>query len=221
MNPISFHYNESISIHYPEWLDERARCKDDKTLCRVALTTITSILNNTHQYAPSRFTKREYYPIELPKPTAWVEAYGPDVDARIVGSLGISADIGLFIKYILMNDAYFSLTLANLSRTFVVWGFPIGDSGHQIVVDAGFIALANKDDDGVYPRYAERYLVGGMTDYSGEGGKAAKQMIAVLLFLAKIYEVPIEFRLGTEADYEDLSTCVWNALSKGTDDGDS
>lgn len=113
-----------------------------------------------------------------------------------VGSMGLSSSQGKFIEVVAQHMS------EDLSQGwhFRVFGCPEGPTEYDIVVEAG-------------DKYAT-YLVGGMTNYSGEGGQAYKNMLFVLAHWAHLLGTDgVEYYLVTKEQYEALQEEI-NQLEK-------
>lgn len=213
LNPVSYLKHENVIVlKYPEWLGSRVKCTDDSTLCRVGLSTMIDMLSGVHKYAPKHLVQRwedDVLPIEVP--SFMKKIYGVDTPMiSLVGSLGTSSSIGEFIAEIVGEDTYVGLSTRDLpDKSIIVWGFPT-TGGYMIVIDFGFVESVENEneleaDASAFIHPADRYIVGGMTDFSGEGGAAARSLLAVMMLIGEIYDIPLEFRIGTWEQYEELS----------------
>lgn len=126
--------------------------------------TLIEAAQRTGKYTGSiydRYFEEEYYLTTHP--------FGGSQSTRFVGSMGSSASVGAFLHFV--AGRLHAQSLAEPATDFTLHFLPEPDGvGNLIVAEA-------------YNQH-ESIMVGGMTDYSGEGGAAFKMVRNALSFLA-------------------------------------
>lgn len=154
-----------------------------------------------HKYSPRlaplskpMLRERETY---LPK-HPFIENWNNEGMYTVIGGLGVSSSVGLFISKVaglladFPHEGIGDHNLPDLRAYAIrVWGFsetmdgnPLGES---IVVE--------------FTDSNETYFVGGMTNYSGEGSSAWEMVWTLLRHWSDIFGINIEYILRTEEEY--------------------
>jgi len=144
------------------------------------LTFILRLLGGVHKYSPymrSDLAAGEHY---LPTHPFRREFPGATV---LIGSPGLTASIAGFV-YHLARRVGEGLKLAGLTRYRVSSG--TGSQTFNLFYEAVFAPGTDR------PEWTEAVLVGGCTNYSGEGGAGMQEMESLFGLLADLYGVRVD-----------------------------
>lgn len=160
------------------------------------------------KYMLAVMTGAEYYGRVNPE---WEEPYAVDFPGPLragayleyVGSEGITASIGPWIKVVARRIAelwHADPPVTRLRR--IELDADAGESGHHML----FFSV-------VFP-YGGEVMVGGCTDFSGEGGRGGARCAQFLDLLSLLYGVPVETFHGDNSLYEAFATKVRSAYGE-------
>ncbi len=146
----------------------------DRQTYRYALKWIMEVLTGTHPYTSICGPLRELD--RHPFDPSWE---GP---VALAGSPGVTASIARFTRSLALMIVRRNLDILGLRRYLIDTDF--GPDKHRVFYEVRAGTLKHGP--------AEVLLVGGCTDYSGEGGRGKRTMDALFLVLSDIFDVPIE-----------------------------
>jgi len=142
----------------------------EEVSARSGLIFLFQLLTGDHSY--SNQEAREYY---LPKhPFTDEEGF-----VTIFGDGGVTADIGPFVRNL--------IKMLSFGPKFMM-----GDEKLTIFLCERF--PGTQDYNLYFQENITESMVGGCTNYSGEGGRGAQQMVSLFLLLNELLGIPIEIK---------------------------